>query len=322
MLCMMAGGCGHTAGGGSPRTSARRGSHAAVLEPDGAVAGRLVLSARWRPCGSRPARARSRRRSMRWRASCGAGRLAPRLDARTVTRALSETDRLGLGVTVPGDRDWPIALNDVRLLLSEMAPGSTATQWRFLARNRILGALSGATVVVEAGHGLPQRRRPRRRARPPGRRGARPGDERGELRHTPAVREGVASPDAADVTALVGSAVEGKRPFACEGPEDTSRPVRSPGTSGTPGTTRPVGVRTALPRARQLIGKSDPGRHTVFIVNRRPRATDRLVMHGRVRCERFLRAPCRCDPRRRGDRTRRPILPESACTRTRYPPRA
>ena len=257
---------------------------------------------------------------MRWRASCGAGRLAPRLDARTVTRALSETDRLGLGVTVPGDRDWPIALNDVGLLLSEMAPGSTATQWRFLARNRILGALSGATVVVEAGYGLPQLRRPRRRARPPGRRGARPRHERGELRHTPAVREGVASPDAADVTALVASAVEGKRPSACEGPEDTSRPVRSPGTSGTPGTTRPVGVRTALPRARQLIGKSDPRpQHRLHCQSERPA---RPVMHGRVRCERFRRAPCRCDPRRRDDRTRRPILPESACTRTRYPPRA
>jgi len=30
-------------------------------------------------------------------------------------------------------------------------PGATPTKWRFLARNRILGALSGVTVVVEAG---------------------------------------------------------------------------------------------------------------------------------------------------------------------------
>lgn len=40
----------------------------------------------------------------------------------------------------------------VGLLLSETAPGSTPTRWRFLARNRIMGALSGATVIVEAGY--------------------------------------------------------------------------------------------------------------------------------------------------------------------------
>ncbi|GAA1531716.1 putative Rossmann fold nucleotide-binding protein DprA/Smf involved in DNA uptake [Microbacterium ginsengiterrae] len=33
-----------------------------------------------------------------------------------------------------------------------MAPGSAPTKWRFLTRNRILGALSGATVIVEAGY--------------------------------------------------------------------------------------------------------------------------------------------------------------------------
>ena len=38
------------------------------------------------------------------------------------------------------------------LLVSELPPGSTPTRWRFLQRNRILAALSGATVVVEAGH--------------------------------------------------------------------------------------------------------------------------------------------------------------------------
>ncbi|WP_104165082.1 DNA-processing protein DprA [Cryobacterium sp. N22] len=38
------------------------------------------------------------------------------------------------------------------LLLSELPPGSAPTRWRFLQRNRILAALSGATVVVEAGH--------------------------------------------------------------------------------------------------------------------------------------------------------------------------
>lgn len=38
------------------------------------------------------------------------------------------------------------------LLVSELPPGSAPTRWRFQQRNRILAALSGATVVVEAGH--------------------------------------------------------------------------------------------------------------------------------------------------------------------------
>jgi len=38
------------------------------------------------------------------------------------------------------------------LLVSELPPGSAPTRWRFLQRNRILAALSGATVVVEAGY--------------------------------------------------------------------------------------------------------------------------------------------------------------------------
>lgn len=38
------------------------------------------------------------------------------------------------------------------LLVSELPPGSAPTRWRFLQRNRLLAALSGATVVVEAGH--------------------------------------------------------------------------------------------------------------------------------------------------------------------------
>lgn len=38
------------------------------------------------------------------------------------------------------------------LLISELPPGSAPTRWRFLQRNRILAALSGATVIVEAGH--------------------------------------------------------------------------------------------------------------------------------------------------------------------------
>lgn len=37
------------------------------------------------------------------------------------------------------------------LLLSELPPSAAPTRWRFLARSRLLAALSGATVIVEAG---------------------------------------------------------------------------------------------------------------------------------------------------------------------------
>lgn len=36
------------------------------------------------------------------------------------------------------------------LLISEVPPGSSPTRWRFLQRNRLIAALSGVTVVVEA----------------------------------------------------------------------------------------------------------------------------------------------------------------------------
>jgi DNA processing protein len=37
------------------------------------------------------------------------------------------------------------------LLISEVAPGVSPTKWRFLQRNRLIAALSQATVVIEAG---------------------------------------------------------------------------------------------------------------------------------------------------------------------------
>lgn len=37
------------------------------------------------------------------------------------------------------------------LVISEQAPGSNPTKWRFLQRNRLIAALASATVVVEAG---------------------------------------------------------------------------------------------------------------------------------------------------------------------------
>lgn len=38
------------------------------------------------------------------------------------------------------------------LIVSELPPGAAPTRWRFQQRNRMLAVLSGATVVVEAGH--------------------------------------------------------------------------------------------------------------------------------------------------------------------------
>lgn len=40
-------------------------------------------------------------------------KIESRLDTDTVQRALADTDRLGLAVIVPGDRDWPTSLNDL-----------------------------------------------------------------------------------------------------------------------------------------------------------------------------------------------------------------
>ncbi len=51
-----------------------------------------------------------------------------------------------------GNHELLERIGDVGLLVSEMAPGAAPTKWRFLARNRILGAISGATVIVEAGY--------------------------------------------------------------------------------------------------------------------------------------------------------------------------
>ncbi|MCF8588230.1 DNA-processing protein DprA [Gordonia liuliyuniae] len=56
------------------------------------------------------------------------------------------------------DRDYPTGharlLHEIAargLVVSEYAPGTTAAKHRFLTRNRLVAALSGATVVVEAG---------------------------------------------------------------------------------------------------------------------------------------------------------------------------
>ena len=49
-----------------------------------------------------------------------------------------------------GNEDLLRAVADRGLVLSEVPPGSAPTRWRFLQRNRIIAALSAATVVVEA----------------------------------------------------------------------------------------------------------------------------------------------------------------------------
>ncbi|MEX3564771.1 DNA-processing protein DprA [Micrococcus endophyticus] len=50
-----------------------------------------------------------------------------------------------------GHRDMLEQVGDVGLLMSEMPPGAAPTRHRFIARGRLLAALSSATVIVEAG---------------------------------------------------------------------------------------------------------------------------------------------------------------------------
>lgn len=50
-----------------------------------------------------------------------------------------------------GNRDLLERVADLGLLVSEMPPGSEPTRYRFIARGRLLAALSSATVIVEAG---------------------------------------------------------------------------------------------------------------------------------------------------------------------------
>jgi DNA processing protein len=52
----------------------------------------------------------------------------------------------------PAGHDQLLArIVEVGAVVSELPPGSAPTKWRFLARNRIIAALSDALVVVEAG---------------------------------------------------------------------------------------------------------------------------------------------------------------------------
>ena len=49
-----------------------------------------------------------------------------------------------------GNTDLLERIRDRHVLVSEAPPGTAPTRWRFLARNRLIAALSQATVVVEA----------------------------------------------------------------------------------------------------------------------------------------------------------------------------
>ncbi|QZY51321.1 DNA-protecting protein DprA [Leucobacter tenebrionis] len=129
-----------------------------------------------------------------------------------------------------GNRELLARVGDLGLLASEMPPGSAPTKWRFLARNRILGALSGATVVVEAGYrssSLNVAARAAQLGRPVG---AVPGpvtsvSSAGTHR---LLRQGVASlvTDAADISALFGSADENSQTFSRD--PSVSHPMRRP----------------------------------------------------------------------------------------------
>ncbi|WP_454300803.1 DNA-processing protein DprA [Salana multivorans] len=314
---------------------AARVALAATLEPDDAVTGRLIAAVGAvetvrlaTGTGAFPKHVDAIEAGL-WR-----NKVTSRLDVHAVTQALAETDRLGLRILIPGDDDWPTALNDLGeraptalwvrgvtsfltaplrdrvtitgaraatsygehvtgelasdlthaeriivaggaygidaaahraalatgghtlavvvggldrlypsgnrellerlgdlgLLASEMPPGATPTKWRFLARNRILGALSGATVVVEAGYrsgSLNVAARAAELGRPVG---AVPGPvtsaaSAGTHR---LLHEGIAAlvTDAADITALFGSADEGSQAFSRE--PSVSHPMRRP----------------------------------------------------------------------------------------------
>ncbi|WP_275891103.1 DNA-processing protein DprA [Microbacterium hominis] len=82
-------------------------------------------------------------------------------------------------------------------VVSELPPGAAPTRWRFLQRNRILAAISAATIVVEAGYrsGFPEHRRARAGLASSRRGGARPDHLRGVRGMPPAAAGTVSDPD-------------------------------------------------------------------------------------------------------------------------------
>lgn len=51
-----------------------------------------------------------------------------------------------------GNQAMLLEISKTGLLVSELPPGSSPTKWRFLQRNRLIAALTKATIVVEAGY--------------------------------------------------------------------------------------------------------------------------------------------------------------------------
>ncbi|PMC75061.1 DNA-processing protein DprA [Brachybacterium sp. UMB0905] len=80
------------------------------------------------------------------------------IDAAAHRGALDASDGATIAVLAGGlDRLYPRGnttllerIRERHLLVSEAPPGTAPTRWRFLARNRLIAALSQATVVVEA----------------------------------------------------------------------------------------------------------------------------------------------------------------------------
>ncbi|MCK3771235.1 DNA-protecting protein DprA, partial [Microbacterium aerolatum] len=78
-----------------------------------------------------------------------AHRAALMSDGATVAWLAGGVDRMyPIGHAQLADR---IASSAGSALVSEVAPGSSPTRWRFLSRNRLLAAATQATVIVEAG---------------------------------------------------------------------------------------------------------------------------------------------------------------------------
>lgn len=113
------------------RASTSYGDHVVTeLAQDAAVRGRVVVSG-----GA-------------YGIDIAAHRAAMVADGRTVAVMSSGLDRL----YPAGNQQALERVSEAGALVSELPPGSSPTKWRFMARARLLAALSGATVIVEAGY--------------------------------------------------------------------------------------------------------------------------------------------------------------------------
>ena len=134
-------------------------------------------------------------------------------------------------------RDLLDQVGDVGALVSELPPGSMPTRHRFLSRSRLLGTLSGSTVVVEAG-ARSEALRVAAEAHQLGRQvGAAPGPVTSITSHGPheLLRTGHARlvTSAADVEQLTADRAAARPGLSAEPTRETSRPLtRKPPTNG------------------------------------------------------------------------------------------